>query len=566
MRKMPFVMPWCFFAGVVLLSVAGLSGQAVVDGPKSQEDFALAVARAHSRTSLFTADSKPVSIEAKAVSRLALHGTGSGSYVNNWVDAQHWQRKISFPDFEESEMRNDSGHSWVERSGHAVPIRVSELLNFVVIHVPSSTNAARFNVSESSGVGAAGEALTCFSASQPNDNNGFARHFRWCFDSGTGLLASEDLPFALHVAFGNYVEFQGKQEYTSVHVSTANLRIMDINIRYSPLDPHALDGLTQLATMRRSESAGAAPNPEEFQPATVEYSYNPPLPPDTPATLKGKPAVVQFYLDTEAQILDATVEDAPSDAMAEAALDGARKYVFTPLLVDGKPVRNRTVQSIWFQDEAANAHSAVSQSGETSSSAGVRDGAQGSQSGVYRNEELEFTFAYPGDFVPIPREELEADRSKLKQKTYSLVPHTACNTLLLKSQRLLPGSTSPEVITLMDLEPLCIFGALDDKALKSVAVNGAQSIADQWTDPVVSKPREFRANGKFFFAVSASGIAHTTVHEEIDVLIIVTATHGHVLAWQFVGSNHDIAQIAQACTLQMGELGGMHLLPSGVNP
>ena len=566
MRRMPLVFPWGSFVGVVLLSAAALRGQAVIGGPKAQEDFALAVARAHSRTSLFTADSKPVSITANVVSHLGLHGTGSGTYQNNWVDARHWQRKILISDFEQSEMRNDSGHSWIERSGNAVPIRVSELLDFVVIHVPSNTTAAKFNATESNASDENGKTLTCFSASQPTGSDGFPRNFRWCFDSSTGLLASEDLPFALHVAFGNYIEFQGKQEYTSAHVSTANLRIMDIDIKYSSLDPHALDALTPLATMRRSESAAAAPNPEEWQRPTLEYRYNPPLPPGTPAALKGKPALVQFYVGADGQVLDATVEDAPSDAMAEAALEGARKYIFTPLLLDGKPVRNRTVQSIWFQDEAADAHSAVSQSGETRSSTNVREGTQDRQSGVYRNEELEFAFAYPGDFVPIPREELEADRSKLKQKTYSLDPHTACNTLLLKSQRLLPGSTSPEVITLIDLEPVCIFGMLNDKALKSVAVNAAHSIADSWTDPVVSKPREFKANGKSFFVVSASGIAHTTVHAEIDALVVVTATHGHVLAWQFAGSSHDIAQIAQACTLQMGDAGGIQLLPAGVNP
>jgi hypothetical protein len=62
-------------------------------------------------------------------------------------------------------MRNDSGHSWIERSNDAMPIRVAQLLRFVVIHVPSSTSAAQYTVSESSAANEDGEAMTCFSAS-----------------------------------------------------------------------------------------------------------------------------------------------------------------------------------------------------------------------------------------------------------------------------------------------------------------------------------------------------------------------------------------------------------------
>jgi hypothetical protein len=87
-----------FFVGVILLFSFVLHAQSNGNGAQAQEDFALAVAKAHARTSLFSRDGKLVSIQAMIMSYLALHGTGKGTYENTWVDAEHWQRVISFAD------------------------------------------------------------------------------------------------------------------------------------------------------------------------------------------------------------------------------------------------------------------------------------------------------------------------------------------------------------------------------------------------------------------------------------------------------------------------------------
>jgi hypothetical protein len=554
-----------------LLSVYGLLAQSPQSGSKAQEDFALAVARAHSRTSLFGRDAPPVDIKATAISYLALHGTGKGTYDNQWVDAEHWRREIRFTDFQQSEMRNDSGHSWIEESSDAMPIRIAQLLRFVVIHVPNSASAAQYVVSESSATGEEGEPTTCFSTSEPSSVDGYARNLRWCFNTATGLLVSQDFPLAMHAVFSHYVAFGDKQEYTKVHVTVGSLPVLDIDIAYSALQPDALKDLSPLSTMHRTESAGAAPNPDEWQRATVEYRYSPPLPPGTPDVLKSKPVPLHFYIGADTAVLDACVEDAPTEAMAEAALDAARKYTFTALLVDGKPVRNNLYESVWFQTGEGYAGpifgerlSGLRSSGDAQGGIGVgaRDAA-----GLYRNDDLSFSFGYPHDFVMIPRGQLEADlRVAGTRAKYGLDPHVACNTLLFKAQRLQSGEKDPEVISITDLDPSCVFGVVDSGALKTTAVNAAASIADHWIDHDISKPRQYKVNDQVFIAVSASGISRTTALEQLNAVVIVTMIHGHVLGWTFIGPKDDLPEVAQSCTIQFDGQNVKPLLPRSELP
>jgi hypothetical protein len=138
--------------------------------------------------------------------------------------------------------------------------------------------------------------------------------------------------------------------------------------------------------------------------------------------------------------------------------------------------------------------------------------------------------------------------------------------LLFKAQRLQAGQRDPEVISIMDLDPSCIFVALDNNALMSTAVNAANSIVNRWTDQDVSKPWEYNVNGHLFVAVSAAGIPHTTALEPLNAMVIVTRAHSHVLGWTLVGPKDDLARIAQACTLQFDGQTSSPLLPVSQTP
>src|SRR5580698_307349 len=86
-----------FLFGLVILMTAGGHAQADDNKASAQEAFALAVAKAHARTSLFSADAQPFVIRGKVISRLAWHATGNGTYENMRIDAEHWQRKPGLP-------------------------------------------------------------------------------------------------------------------------------------------------------------------------------------------------------------------------------------------------------------------------------------------------------------------------------------------------------------------------------------------------------------------------------------------------------------------------------------
>ena len=555
--------------GLALLAVRGLHAQSSEDPAVAQEHFALAVATAHARSSLFVVGSKPFAISATVTSSLALHGTGKGTYENRWVDAQHWQREIRFPDFEQSEMRNDSGHSWVDQSSGDVPLRIAELLRVVVIHVPGSNTASRVPMEETSATGAQGEPLTCYAGAPPTPPDGFLRRFRYCFDQATGLLVSQDMPLHTHIDYTNYIAFQGKHEFTHVRVTSGNLTVLDLDIRYSALDAHALDRATPGASMHRSESAGSTPNPEELSKGTVEYRVNPVVPPGTPDADKDRSVEVQFHVSAADTVLDACVEDAPTEAMAEAALEAARQFRFTPLTVDGKPVGNRFYYSVWFRssgnDASSGSDTAKTQPGgsETARSAA---GFEPKTYGMYRSKEPLFAFRYPGDFDEIPRGELEHDRrSGGGPHEGGSKPGDGCNTLLFKAQRLRPDDRTLEVMSLYDLSPDCIFGPLDKEALGSMTVNAARSVVAQWIEGRVSKPKWFVVNGRRTFAVvSVSGQAKGS--GQMQALLVTTAIQGHVVGWLLVGSDDKLAETLAGCMLQIGEQKESPLLSPPVTP
>jgi hypothetical protein len=148
-----------------------------------------------------------------------------------------------------------------------------QVLRFVVIHLPGKKSVSSYAVSESAAVSDQGAPVTCYSATAAPRPDGFDRHYRWCFDSSSGLLASEDYPLDLHITYGNYIPFQGKQEFTKVHVTESGIPVLDLDIQYAPLDPHALDGLAPTAAMKQIGSASPAPNSEEVEHGTVEYRY-----------------------------------------------------------------------------------------------------------------------------------------------------------------------------------------------------------------------------------------------------------------------------------------------------
>lgn len=80
------------------------------------------------------------------------------------------------------------------------------------------------------------------------------------------------------------------------------------------------------------------------------------------------------------------------------------------------------------------------------------------------------------------------------------------------------------------------FWVLDNDALKSTAVNGANSIANRWIDREISKPWEYKVNGHLFVAGAASGIPHTTAPEPLNAQVIVTRDYSHVFGMDVGGS------------------------------
>jgi hypothetical protein len=541
--------------GILLFATLALHAQSGVDRAalrvKDQEDFALAVARAHARTSLFAAGSQPVAIQVKAVSNLALHGTGAGTYEYKWVDAQHWQRLLQFPDFQQSEMKIDSGHAWLERSSKWMPIRIAQVVRYAVIHLPSSTAAAAYTVSESATAADNGAPATCYAATKPTPGDGFPRQYRWCFENATGLLVSEDVPLSLHIVYSNYITFEGRQEYTHVRVTAGTFPVLDLDVQYSPLDAHALDGLEPTPTMQRSESSASAANPEEWGKGTVEYRYSPPLPAGTPGTQENDPAHVQFQIGADNTVEDASLEDAPTQAMAEAAIQGAAKFKFIPATLDGKPVKNQFFYSIWFHDGTSDA--SESQPGDPAKPGSVTVDFDPGPVHIYRSLQPAFAFRYPVDFEQIPLGQLKDDQLRGANKSYGLEPHAQCDTLLFKAQRYRKDIHASDFVTITDYDGACFFGLLDRRALESSAVNTVRTAVAKWAGSNVSQPGLYNVNDRTFVTISASGTPPGAAIEPLNLLVVLTKIHEHIVIWKVQGPEQNLEQILAACSLQIGD-------------
>jgi hypothetical protein len=556
------------FLAAILLAAASSSAQTEAAGADAQESFALAVAKAHARTSLFNPKSSPFTVRARIVSRLALHATGAGTYENSYIDAEHWERRINFDDFRQTEFRNDSGNHWVEQSAGFVPIRVAQMLYYVVFHLPSSTAAASFTVERSTGAGEEGEPLACYSAHLPIPADGFSRSYRWCFDIATGLLHSEDLPLDQHVVFGKYIAFQGKQEYTEVHVKAGNLPVLDIEVSYEPLDPHALDGKSPSPAMVRSQSAASRANPEEWEKGTVEYRAVASLPPGVESDVAAKPVNAHFLVGEESRPLDVAIEQAPSLPMAEAALQAARESTFTPRRLDGKPVQNNFFYSIWFQPGRGDSEASTGRPERLFPSAG-KDGSETAvplspAMGTFLHDKPPFAMSYPSSFQRIPDGQIEEERRRAEgtlNKPES-GPQTECQSSIFKAQRTIPGYRSPQVFTVVDVKPICVFSELNQKTLEQMAINSARSIVGKWKGGTVSRSSGYTVDRRPFAIATASGTPATVPAESLNVAVVVTEMQGHVVGWTVIGPQTNILQPLMDSLLQIGGKQTNPLLPS----
>lgn len=317
-----------------------------------QSEFEFALAEAHGNTSLFTSHHPPFRITAEAESSLALHGTGKGTFEEEWVDHDHWQRVIRFGDYESTEMSTDKGAEW-RTSTAPRPIRAYELFRLALLHVPGPKTLQSFQVERSFPATEEGRAVTCYAAHKSSPDR-FPRRYQWCFDATTGLLMSEDLPLKTHVVFRDYVPFEGKHEFTQVLATVDGLPVLQIHLGYSSLDSHALDTMNPSPAMWRIPSTSETDEMEDASATKVINEVNPKIPNGVSAR-DNRPVEIRFMVGENGGVLDAAVEGAPTVAMASAALDAARGWTFGPYALNGEMSKASLYATVMFQGQTESA-------------------------------------------------------------------------------------------------------------------------------------------------------------------------------------------------------------------
>lgn len=332
-----------------VLMMAALTG--VAHGQASdvnQEDFAIALAKARAKTHLGTATNVPFHLDAKITSRLALLGVGEGIYEVDYLNSGHWRRHTKFDDYEQTQLRLDSGETWSRSSPINGLNRLGEFGEYLDIIQPSPARIYNLVVKEFT-IKTGEKTEQCFSADPARQWPQFPVHQQFCYDAESGLPTSEDVSMATHVVFADYVPFQDKQVPTHITVTVSGLPVADIHANYSAVDPHVLDRVTVAQDMiRASHSAEHRLNPEEITKGSVRYMPSPLLPPGTPLEDAGKPVDLRIFIDESGKLINAEVERAPTEAMAEAALAISQKWAFQPYLMDGKAVKANFFEQVNF--------------------------------------------------------------------------------------------------------------------------------------------------------------------------------------------------------------------------
>ncbi len=317
----------CIFTLPALLS---LPLHAQQDAFADQEAFALALAKARARTYLHSVGTPPSHVSAQGESYLALRATGKVSFEEDWVDATHWRDTLHFADFTRSSVRNDNGPYWTTKSESFIPIRAAEAYTFLHFEVPSTSQASSYLVKQSSETSAEGLAVTCFAGSLPTLSDRYPRNYKWCFDTANGLLRSADIPLNIHIVFSNYLPFNGRQEYTHVSATAGALRIFDADLTYRSIPADTLAQLIPTPGMKRRD-----PPRDPTEQATMRYqpmlqAARAALPANTAAHDAHDAVTLRFLIGADGAPVDAGAEQAPDEAMAQAALNVAHDFRFQP--------------------------------------------------------------------------------------------------------------------------------------------------------------------------------------------------------------------------------------------
>jgi hypothetical protein len=333
----------------VLIVIAAFAGVACGQAENAaQEDFAIALAKAHAKTHLGTASNIPFHLEAKITSRLALLGVGEGTYRVDFLDSAHWRRQITFADYQQTQLRLDSGETWSRSSPINGLNRLGEFGEYIDIIQPNPSGFYNLVVKEFT-IKTGEKTEQCFSADPAKQRSEFPVHNQFCFDAESGLPTSEDFSMATHVVFADYVPFKGKQVPTHITATVSGLPLADIHASYSEVDPHVLDTVVVDQDMiRSSRNNEHRLNPEDITKGWDKYRPDPLLPPGTSSEDADKPVILLSLIDESGKLINSKVQSAPTEAMAEAALAIVQKWVFQPYLVDGKAVKMWCFEQIDF--------------------------------------------------------------------------------------------------------------------------------------------------------------------------------------------------------------------------
>lgn len=297
------------------------------------------IANAASASNIRDKGSQPFKLVAEFDAAGNIEFTGHGQYEENWIDAEHWQRKVDFGSYHAIETQDGAQHKLSATSDYE-PKRILELVQELQFQLHIVINEKdQWKVLES-------PHLLLYKLGHVPSIDGLM------FEKSTSHLIEQHTT-SFNTKYLNYTEFSGHfvpveiQEFTAAGLLSLHAKILKLE----PLTNAELDPVVGNTGLKDSDTSLLLPrlSSDGLTPPKVKKAPDPKLPESARKTKRDALALVDLVIDQKGVIHEAEIVNNVEPDFGKAALDAVSGYKMQPALQGNNPVEINIPLEIVFR-------------------------------------------------------------------------------------------------------------------------------------------------------------------------------------------------------------------------
>jgi len=292
------------------------------------------IANAASASNIRDKGSQPFKLVAEFDAAGNIEFTGHGQYEENWIDAEHWQRKVDFGSYHAIETQDGAQHKLSATSDYE-PKRILKLVQELQFQPQLYINEKdQWKVSESS------HDLLLYELSFYNFPN-IPSIESLMFEKSTNRLVEQDTS-AFSTKYLNYAEFSGHfvpfeiQEFTAAGLLSLHAKILKLE----PLTNKELDSVIVNAGLKDADTSLLTPRLQSdgFTPPKIKKAPDARFSQAERRAKSNVLALVDLALDQKGVIHEAEIVNNVAPDFGKTALDTVAKYKMQAARQGNSPV------------------------------------------------------------------------------------------------------------------------------------------------------------------------------------------------------------------------------------